>query len=312
VKGSFDRLLHLGNVVVDVVLNVPSLPDPGGDVIAIGGETTPGGGFNVMAAATRQGLRAAYGGAHGSGPFGELARAGLMHEGIDVLLPPKEEMDTGFVVCIVDESGERTFLTRRGAEAALTPADLEPVRAHPRDAVYLSGYGLVHPSNQAALLGWLEQLCDGATLIVDPGPLAGSIHTAVLDRVLRRADWLTCNAREAATLAGTDDPTRAVEVLHTGRGGVLVRIGADGCLLGRRGSAPVHVPAFRVEVVDTNGAGDAHTGAFLAALASGEDDVTAARLANAAAAFSVTRHGPAGAPSKAELCGFLTSTSGTM
>ena len=52
----FGRLLHLGNVVVDVVLTVPALPEPGGDVLATSTQTAAGGGFNVMAAARRQGL----------------------------------------------------------------------------------------------------------------------------------------------------------------------------------------------------------------------------------------------------------------
>ena len=52
-RGPFDRLLHLGNVVVDVVLTVPALPEPGGDVLATSTQTAAGGGFNVMAAARR-------------------------------------------------------------------------------------------------------------------------------------------------------------------------------------------------------------------------------------------------------------------
>ena len=66
---SFTRLLHLGNVVVDVVLSVPALPEPGGDVLATGAQTAAGGGFNVMAAAARLGLAVAYGGVVGTGPF---------------------------------------------------------------------------------------------------------------------------------------------------------------------------------------------------------------------------------------------------
>src|SRR5438067_4566455 len=75
--GPFGRLLHLGNVVVDVVLPVPALPPRGGDVLASQARTTAGGGFNVMSAAARQGLRVSYAGAHGTGPFADLARAAL-------------------------------------------------------------------------------------------------------------------------------------------------------------------------------------------------------------------------------------------
>jgi sugar/nucleoside kinase (ribokinase family) len=71
------------------------------------------------------------------------------------------------------------------------------------------------------------------------------------------------------------------------------------------GAEPVHVPGYAVDAVDTTGAGDAHTGTFLAALARGQDPVAAARTANAAAALSVTRHGPATAPTTTELADFL-------
>lgn len=305
--GPFGRLLHLGNVVVDVVLTVPALPERGGDVVAGWTETTAGGGFNVMAAAARQGLRVAYGGAHGSGPFGTLARVALAGEGIEVRQPPKLGIDTGFVVTIVEPDGERTFLTSPGAEATLTAADLEPVAAVPGDAVYLSGYSLAHPANRAALLGWLRSLRDGCPVIFDPGPLVRSVPAGAMNAVLGRADWLTCNAREATALTGCLDARAAVAALSQRyrRAGALVRVGPDGCLLGRFGAEPVHVPGFRVDVLDTNGAGDTHTGAFLAALAAGEGETEAARRANAAAALSVTRHGPATAPAAEELARFL-------
>ena len=303
----FRRLLHLGNVVVDVVLEVPALPEPGGDVLATGAQTAAGGGFNVMAAAARLGLAVAYGGVIGSGPFAALARAACEAEGIEVLQPAKPGRDTGFVVTIVDGTGERTFLTSRGAEATLTEADLVPVRAAPGDAVYLSGYGLAHPANAAALAGWLGRLGEDHLVVFDPGPLAGSLPGGVLGPVLARADWVTCNARESALLTGAADPGDALRVL-AGRlplAGVLVRIGRGGCLLGRRGSGAEHVPGFRVDAVDTNGAGDTHTGAFLASLASGAPVIEAVRRANAAAALSVTRRGPATGPGLAELEAFL-------
>src|SRR5690348_10702971 len=251
---SFTRLLHLGNVVVDVVLNVPALPEPGGDVFATGAQTAIGGGFNVMAAAARLGLAVAYGGVIGSGPFAALARAACAAEGIAVLQPAKPGLDTGFVVSIVDGTGERTFLTSRGAEATLTAADLDPVRTAPGDAVYLSGYGLAHPSNAAALLGWLGRLADGQLVVLDPGPLAGTLPDEVLRPVLDRADWVTCNARESARLTGSAGPRQALRALagRLPRAGVLVRVGPAGCLLSLRGSPPEHVVGFAVKAVDTN------------------------------------------------------------
>jgi sugar/nucleoside kinase (ribokinase family) len=305
--GGRRRLLQLGNVVVDVVLSVPALPERGGDVLAGATRVAAGGGFNVMAAAARQGLAVSYAGAHGSGPFGELARAALAAEGIDVLQPARAAPDTGFVIAVVDDGGERTFLTSPGAEATLTAADLAAVRATARDAVCLPGYSLVHPANRAALVSWLDQAAGGPVLVFDPGPLLGLIPARALGRVLARADWLTCNAREASELTGQASPAAAARVLsrRAGRAGVLVRTGPAGCLLALAGAAPVAVPGFSVAAIDTTGAGDAHTGVFIAALAAGAGPADAARTANAAAALAVTRRGPATAPGRAELARFL-------
>jgi sugar/nucleoside kinase (ribokinase family) len=305
-----DRLLHLGNVVVDIVVTVSALPERGGDVLASGAVAAAGGGFNVMAAAARQGLRAAYAGAHGTGPFATLARAALAEEGIEVIQPAKAAPDTGFVLTMVEAGGERTFLTSRGAEATLTAADLDRVIPAARDAIYVSGYSLVHDSNRAALLGWLARLSGGQLVFFDPGPLVGSIPAAALAAALGRADWLTCNAREATILTGRADPQEAAAALAgrpgpAGRTRVLVRTGPGGCLIARPGAGVVAVPGFQVDAVDTNGAGDAHSGAFIAALATDAADTAAARSANAAAALSVTRRGPATAPTGEELARFL-------
>ncbi|MEV4753670.1 PfkB family carbohydrate kinase [Micromonospora sp. NPDC049559] len=301
------RLVHTGNVVVDLVMYLPRLPESGGDVLASGSRITAGGGLNVMVAAARQGLPVAYAGQHGTGPFGELARTQLAEAGVTVLQPPYPDADTGVSVAMVEPSGERTFATSTGAEARLTAADLARVESAPGDFVYVSGYSLAYAQNGPALAGWLPTLDPGVTVVVDPGPLAGEIPPPVLAAALARADWWSCNEREAGILTGLADPVAAGTALaeRTGRAGVLVRTGPGGAVLVEAGAPPVVVPAFPVTVVDTNGAGDAHVGAFVAALARGLEPVAAVRRANAAAALAVTRRGPATAPTAAEVDALL-------
>jgi sugar/nucleoside kinase (ribokinase family) len=219
-------------------------------------------------------------------------------------------LDTGFVITLVEPGGERTFVTSPGAEARLAPAALAAVTARPQDTVYLSGYALAHEANRAALLGWLPGLPAAARLVFDPGPLGEQVPAAALDQVERRAGWWAGNAAEAAARTGEATPEAAALALagRTGRAGVLVRTGPDGCLLAGPGAGReslIRVPGFPAAVVDTTGAGDTHTGVFLAALAAGADPAAAARRANAAAAISVTRPGPATAPTAAELDRFL-------
>ncbi len=291
------RLVHLGNAVVDLVLQVPAAPQRGGDVLARAASELVGGGFNVMAAAARQGLPVVYAGLHGAGPRGDQVRAALAAEGITVLQPELPGCDTGLVVVIVEEDGERSFITAPGAEARLDAAALARVELVAGDYLYLTGYSLAHASNRAALLDWLPGVGDGAVVFFDPGPLVSSLPAEALAAVLARADWVSANAAEAEALTGCADATAsAIALRDRSRGGVVVRCGKDGCVVALPGSDPVPVPGVAAVVVDLNGAGDAHAGAFIAQLALGSTPLAAAAWANAAASIAVERQGPATAP----------------
>jgi sugar/nucleoside kinase (ribokinase family) len=314
----FNRLVFAGEAIVDLLMWVPALPERGGDMLAGSSAIQVGGGFNIMAAAARQGLRVVYAGGHGTGPWGDMVRAALAAEGIAVLRTADPDADTGFDVALVEAGGERTFVTSLGAETLREPGAWDLVRVRGGDAVYVSGYGLVPPGSGPLLGAWAAGLPPGVLLFLDPGPLVADIPDAVLDPVLGRCDWYSCNQREAGLLAGTNDPVEAARRLarRTGRAGVMVRAGPEGCVLALRVAGPANtsgvsltlVPAPAVVAVDTTGAGDAHSGVFLAGIAAGLTPAGAAMRANAAAALTVTRAGPAVSPSLAELDQFLAAT----
>jgi sugar/nucleoside kinase (ribokinase family) len=314
--GRLTRLVFAGEAIVDLALRVPALPGRGGDVLATSYEVAAGGGFNVMAAAARHGLPVLYAGGHGTGQWGDVVRAALAAEGIGLLRPADTGRDTGFDVALIEPDAERTFVTHLGAESLRGPGAWDAVPAGQGDAVYVSGYGLA-PADSGPVLGrWAAARPPGVLLFFDPGPLAGQIPAGVLGPVLARCDWLSCNHREAALLTGAagasgapaGDPAEAARRLLAGTAGagVLVRAGAAGCYVALRGAAaPVHVPAPTVNAVDSTGAGDAHSGVFLAALAGGLSPLDAVARANAAAAFAVTRPGPATAPTRPQLDAWL-------
>jgi sugar/nucleoside kinase (ribokinase family) len=307
------RLVFAGQAIVDVVMRVPALPERGGDMIATSAEITAGGGFNVMAAAARQGLPVLYAGGHGTGPWGDLVRAALAAEGITILRPANPDRDTGFDVALVEPGGERTFATHLGAETLERWPDIPMT---PGDVVYVSGYGLVGGAGGPGAdstgqsfgtpLG-ISRWPPAIEVFVDPGPLVDQIPPAVLDLVLGRCDWLSCSQREAALLTGAGEAAEAARLLlgRTDHASVIVRAGSAGCVLAVRGEGMTHIPAPAVEAVDTTGAGDAHAGVFIASLADGLSPAQAAARANAAAAFSVTRPGPATAPTRAVLDAWL-------
>jgi sugar/nucleoside kinase (ribokinase family) len=313
-----NRLVFAGEAIVDVLMWVPALPERGGDMLAGSSSVQVGGGFNIMAAAARQGLPVVYAGGHGTGPWGDKVRAALSAEGITILRPPDPDADTGFDVALVEADGERTFVTRLGAETLREPGAWDPVSLRVGDAVYVSGYGLVPPESGAVLGAWAARLPPEALLFVDPGPLVADIPEAILDPVLGRCDWWSCNQREAVLFTGASDPVEAARRLarRTGHAGVIVRVGPSGCVLALRVAGPATgtqgpslslslIPAPIVDAVDTTGAGDAHCGVFLAGIAAGLSPAAAASRANAAAALAVTRTGPAVSPSRAELDRFM-------
>lgn len=297
------RYFCLDTVMIDIVMQVQALPRRGGDAVSSQYLVTPGGGFNSMSAATRHGMSAVYVGRLGSGPFSDLARIELVKENIVVPVAANEESDIGFCLVIVDEAGERTFVTGPGAEGTLRASDLSSIDVTAGDYVFLSGYNFVYPALGAVIEPWLASLTGDVVVALDPGPRVLDIDPALLSRVLARVDWLLCSADEAVQLSGKGSVSESASSLLrlTGRHGVVVRDGARGCVVAQKGIGLIQSDGFAVDVRDTNGAGDVHDGVFLSEIARGTDVPEAARRANAAAGISVGVLGPATCPTRDEV-----------
>ncbi|GAA1426975.1 carbohydrate kinase family protein [Microlunatus lacustris] len=304
------RLVSTGSVIVDLVLTVDRVPDPGGDTVASSSLLTAGGGYNTLLAATRDGTGVVYAGQYGTGPFGELVRRALAELDVEVVQAGLADHDSGYCVALVDASSERTFVTTVGAEGALTRADLDLVPVRGADTVYVTGYSLAHPERHGLLPGWVADLPPAVRVVSDPSPLVAELDPRSLARLLARTDLLSANAREARLMTGLATPAEAALALVRRvreHGHVVVRDGADGCWLAGPEVADRarHVPGFAVRAVDSTGAGDTHVAVLAGALNRGLDLRAAARRANAAAALSVTRSGPATAPGTAEIDALL-------
>ncbi len=134
----------------------------------------------------------------------------------------------------------------------------------------------------------------GVTTVFNPAPAL-----PLDDAIFPLCDYITPNETEATALTGVpiqnaDDARRAADVLlKKGVGAVIVTLGEGGALL-HSTTQSVLVPAFHCgRVVETAGAGDGFTGGFAAALARGEDAISAMRFGCALAGISVTRAGTA-------------------
>jgi ribokinase len=296
------RLVMLGSILVDLVLDVPALPERGGDVLAQQVGYHPGGGFNIAAAAARLGLPTVYAGPIGSGPMADRVVNALDADGIEPLLPQRADQDTGLCITLVDPGGERSFVTVTGADGVMDLAELSSLRYLEGDALYVSGYDLAYPVSGPVLAEYVAAIPSrgdgGPWLIVDPSPLVAQTLDSVWASVLPRADVVSCNDHESG-------PTQSLLHRFTSSAVLIHRQGPAGASVVQPDGTATFVPGYPVEPVDTTGAGDVHVGAMLAALAQGQDWTGAVDLANRAAAFSVTRRGGAVGPTPAQLAASL-------
>lgn len=294
------RLFCLDTVMIDVVMRIAAMPERGSDILASEHLLATGGGYNAMSSFARQGALAVYAGKLGTGPFSEIARLALASDEIDAPIEPATNLDVGFCVALIDDGGERTFITAAGAEGTLRANDLAQLNPVSGDVVLVSGYNVMYPGQADIVLKWLLALSDDIVVAFDPSNRVDDIPIESLGAMLLRADWTLCNEIEASTLTGESSLDVSILALLalTGRRGVVVRHGATGCTIARPGQAVKGVQGVPSEVIDTNGAGDTHSGVFLAELCRGTKEYEAALRANAAASIAIATLGPATCPTR--------------
>ncbi|MET7753143.1 PfkB family carbohydrate kinase [Streptomyces sp. NPDC005389] len=284
-------LLVVGDVVTDVVARHRAPLAPATDTAAEI-RTLPGGaGANAACWAARSGCAdVRILGRVGTDAADWHERA-LRRAGVRPLLVPDAEAATASVIALVDSSAERTFLTDSGAALRLSPGDWSAGLLDGVARLHLSGYlFFAAPSRETARLALRDARESGVPASVDPAS-AGFLAELGVDRFLAAADGaevLLPNADEARSLTGHDEPERAAAELSRRFPLVVVTLGAAGALVAEDGSVTARVTAPAVRPVDSTGAGDAFTGAFLAARLAGADPAKAAEAGCRAGAEAVT------------------------
>ena len=311
------RVVLMGQILVDLAVRGEALPAPGGDVWAIDEGMHVGGGFNALVAARRMRAEAVSLRPIGEGPYSSLIQAALAREGITDLGPRIAGIDNGFCIAFTDHTGERTFISTKGAETmAPESAWADFVRTmSPGDVLYIDGYLMDHPANRQAAEAALRVLPEGVHVLLDVSPVIG-----IPDGLPTNGVIVSMNHREAQEIGQQSEDSnvcdRCREPHEAARSmlgllgrPVLVRAGAAGAYFVRpAGTAPnasnedaAHIPTPHVEAIDTNGAGDAHSGVLAASLAQRIPMERALLLANCAGALSTTAVGPASCPTREEI-----------
>jgi ribokinase len=281
----------VGSLNMDLVVSAPRLPAPGETLSGGPFATYPGGkGANQALAAQRLGGKVAMVGRVGADAFGATLRDSLAGEGVDISgVLALDEVASGIALITVAQGGQNTIVIAPGANAELTPADIERARdtiASCRVLVLQLETPLLTVQRAAELAREA-----GALVLLNPAP-AQSLPSELLSLV----DYLIPNQVEAALLSGVEAPDRAgalraaEQLWALGARGVVVTLGDAGALL-FHGAGSEFVEPHVVEAVDATAAGDAFVGAFAVALADGRPPAEALRWGNAAGAIAVTRPG---------------------
>ena len=390
------RVVLMGQILVDLAVRGEALPAPGGDVWASDEGMHVGGGFNALVAARRMGAQAVSLSPIGQGPYSLLIQQALQRAEITDAGPHIDGIDNGFCIAFTDQSGERTFISTRGAETRAPASAWADFTAtmRPEDVLYIDGYLMDHPANRQAAQAALEALPEGVQVILDVSPVIGipqglpardvivsmnhreaqQIINQSAERGLGQGQELSrgqgqghCQKQgqdgeqsqrcyqeqgqrcdqEQGQLCDQAPEASAVASLVAGLLGcpVVMRAGAEGAYFARPAAALVastmapdavpavsaaapagasaegsaaapaavttaasanaadvtYIPTPRVAVIDTNGAGDAHSGVLAAALAQAIPLERALLLANCAGALSTTLVGPAVCPSREQI-----------
>ncbi len=292
-KNTEGKILVIGSLNVDMVMEVDHFPAAGETIICADMVMVPGGkGANQACAAGKLGADVSMLGAVGNDSCAKLQFSSLNGAGVDTShILVKKDKPTGTAFITVSRDGDNSIVVVSGANAALTPQDIDGSLEllDSCDMVLLQMEVPLETVCHAARLAKAR----GKTVILDPAPVPAHFPEELYGSV----DVIKPNRTEAAMLTGTGcDSTEglrgAAKWLHSkGVREVLVTLGGDGVYIDSASCGVSHIPSMKVKVRDTTAAGDTFTGALACGLAQGRNIREAAEFAGIVSSIAVTRKG---------------------
>lgn len=285
------QIVVAGSLNMDLVVGIEHRPKQGETVLGSNFFMNSGGkGANQAVAASKLGARVSMIGKVGTDVFAGHLLANLEQTGVDCQAIEKvADVSTGVAFVMIDREGDNSIIVAPGANHRLTPEDIRRRESLIKEAKLLM-VQLEIPLDtvfEAVSIARKHQV----PVLLDPAPAL-----PVSDELLAMVDYIVPNESEIARLTGIevhDQVTAkwaAVELLRKGVSTVIVKLGAKGVVV-VNANRTFHVESYKVQAVDSTGAGDAFAGAMGAAIVSGKDIWTAAKFASAIGAITVTRRG---------------------
>jgi sugar/nucleoside kinase (ribokinase family) len=193
--------------------------------------------------------------------------------GVRARLAGDAELPSGVLISIVDDDGERSFLTDRGANLNLGAADLPLSLLEGISLLVVSGYSFFTEGPRAAVTALLREARERRIgTAVDPASV-GFLREVGPESFLKWTQGtgtIFANLDEALELTGSVDLNLQMQTLGRFYERVVIKRGVAGAAVGNRRGLELSMPAPTSDVVDTTGAGDAFAAAFLAAELTGK------------------------------------------
>lgn len=285
------KTLVLGAAIVDKIMNINMLPKSGDDIVASQEITTVGGcAYNVANILNNLEV------AHdlvvpvGCGMYGHTIEKDLLNNGYEIFIKD-ENTDNGYCLCLVENSGERTFITVQGTECEFKKEWLDKLDTNKYNKVYISGYELEGKSG-GVIAEFLEKNTH-MEIYFAPGPRITYLDKDIMNRIYNLSPIIHLNDKEASEYTNKSDLHQAIEEIHEkSNNSVFITLGPKGVLYKEKNNDPIIVEGYNAQVIDTIGAGDSHIAGIIGAKSMSYDNISVCKIANKIAAKVVSTKGP--------------------
>lgn len=275
-----NKILILGDIVIDIVINVPYLPQSGKDVNGQFQSYNVGGSaFNVYGALKYTGATSDLLVPIGKGPYANIIKKVFSKKRIPILVKDKPE-DNGRDLCLIEPNGQRTFINLQGINQLWSSSWFKKINLYNYKYFYISGYGIENQKSAQIIFKQLKKRRKDSYILFDASPRIKHINFKIINDLLKQNTLVHCNQDELKYLSNkTTFNEKIFDIYQKTKSPVIVTLGAKGTLvydnLGKR-----IIKAKHVDVINTIGAGDTHCGGVLNGLQQGMNIDEAIKLGN--------------------------------
>lgn len=286
------KILVIGSLNMDFVVNVKHMPQVGETLLADSLEFIPGGkGANQAYALGKLGADVTMLGAVGNDSYGDIQIEGLKAVGVDTThIERIEGVNTGIALINVNEKGDNSIIVVQGANKYVSREYIDKnLKVIEESDIVI--FQLEIPIDTVAYAAKKAKGL-GKTVILDPAPAPDSIPEDLLANV----DIIKPNETELVKLTGIEEVdgcmNKAVDTIKKqGVKTVIVTLGGKGSFVSGQNNVIKHISTEDVKVIDTTAAGDSFIASMALYLSKGKDIIAAVKFANHVASISVTRKG---------------------